>query len=49
MLFKIGFLKNFAIFTGKHLLVSLFNKVAGLQTSPVADSNRKNYFILTFK
>ena len=32
MFFKIGFLKKFAIFTGKHLcLESLFNKVAGLQ------------------
>ena len=26
MLFKIGVLKNFANFTGKHLLESLFNK-----------------------
>ena len=31
MFFKIGVLKNFAIFTGKHLCQSLFfNKVAGL-------------------
>ena len=30
--FKIGVLKNFANFTGKHLLESLFNKVAGLKT-----------------
>ena len=29
MFFKIGVLKNFAIFTGKHLCWSLFNKVAG--------------------
>ena len=27
MFFKIGVLKNFAVFTGKHLLESLFNKV----------------------
>ena len=33
MFFKIGVLKNFAIFTGKHLRWSLFliNKVAGPQ------------------
>ena len=32
MLFKIGVLKNFPIFTGKHLCWSLFfNKVAGLR------------------
>ena len=31
MFFKIGLLKNFAIFTGEHLCWSLFfNKVAGL-------------------
>ena len=32
MYFKMGVLKNFAIFTGKHLCQSLFfNKVAGLK------------------
>ena len=32
MFFKIGVLKNFAIFTGKHLCCNLFfNKVAGLR------------------
>ena len=31
MFFKTVVLKNFAIFTGKHLCGSLFNKVAGLQ------------------
>ena len=30
MFLKIGVLKNLAIFTGKHLYWSLFNKVAGL-------------------
>ena len=30
--FKIGVLKNFAIFTGKHLCLCLFNKVAGLKS-----------------
>ena len=30
---KIGFLKNFAIFTGKPVLESLFNKVAGLKNT----------------
>ena len=30
MFFKIDFLKNFAIFTGKHVLES-FDKVAGLE------------------
>ena len=30
MFFKVGILKNFAIFTGEHLCWSLFNKVAGL-------------------
>ena len=30
---KIGVLKKFATFRGKHLLGSLFNKVAGLQLS----------------
>ena len=29
--FKIGVLKNFAIFPGKHLCWSLFNKVVGLK------------------
>ena len=29
--FKIDVLKNFPLFTGKHLLRSLFNKVAGLE------------------
>ena len=29
--FKIGDLKNFTVFTGKHLCCSLFNKVAGLK------------------
>ena len=29
MFFKIGSIKNFAVFTGKHLY--LFNKVAGLK------------------
>ena len=43
MFFKIGILKNFSNFTGKHLLESLFNKVAELQaffhrTPPVAAS-----------
>ena len=33
MFFKIGVLKNFAIFTGKHLCWSLFNKVAGLKAT----------------
>ena len=34
MFFKIGFLKNFRIFTGKHLVLeSPFNKVVGLDTS----------------
>ena len=35
MFFKIGALKNFANFTGKHLcwMESLFNKVAGLKRS----------------
>ena len=27
MFFKTGVIRNFAIFTGKHLLESLFNKV----------------------
>ena len=31
MFFEIGVLKNFAIFTGKHLCWSLFNKVAGVR------------------
>ena len=31
MFFKIGVLKNFANFTGKHLLESLFEKVASLK------------------
>ena len=31
MFFKIGVLKNFANFTGKHLLESLFIKAAGLK------------------
>ena len=31
LFFKIGILKNFAIFTGRHFCWSLFNKVAGLQ------------------
>ena len=31
MFFKTGVLKNFAIFTGKHLLESLFNKEALLK------------------
>ena len=30
MFFKAGVIRNFAIFTGKHVLESLFNKVAGL-------------------
>ena len=30
MFFKIGVIRNFALFTGKHVLESLFNKVAGL-------------------
>ena len=30
MFFKIDVLKNFAIFTGKHVLESLFSEVAGL-------------------
>ena len=29
MFFKISVLKNFAIFTGKHLWESLINKIAG--------------------
>ena len=34
MLFKIGVLKKFAIFTGRHLMLeSLFNEVAGLKAS----------------
>ena len=34
MVFKIGVLKKFAIFTGRHLMLeSLFNEVAGLKTS----------------
>ena len=33
MFFKIDVLKNFAIFTGKRLCKSFFNKVAGLQAS----------------
>ena len=32
MFFKIGGPKNFAIFTGKQLLESFLNKVAGLKT-----------------
>ena len=32
MFFKICVLDNFAILTGKHVLESLFNKVAGLKT-----------------
>ena len=32
MFFKIGAPKNFAIFTGKQLLESLFNKVVGLRS-----------------
>ena len=32
MLFKISILKNFAIYTRKHVLESLFNKVAGQKT-----------------
>ena len=32
MFFKVGVLKNFANFTGKHILKSLFNKVAGLKS-----------------
>ena len=31
MFFKISVLKNFGIFTGKHLLESVFNQVAGVQ------------------
>ena len=31
MFFKIGLLKNFAIFKGKHLCWNLFNKVASLK------------------
>ena len=33
MFLKIGVLKNFAIFRGKHVLEPLFNEVAGLQLS----------------
>ena len=32
MFFKVGVLKNFANFTWKHILKSLFNKVAGLRS-----------------
>ena len=35
MLYIEAVLKNFAIFTGKHLCWSLFNKVAGLKASIV--------------
>ena len=41
MYFEIGVLKNFANFKGKHLLESLFNKVASTffyRTHPVAAS-----------
>ena len=34
MFFKIGFVKNFANFTGKHLCWSLFNKVSVNQETP---------------
>ena len=31
MFFKLGVFKNFASFTGKHVLESMFNKVRGLK------------------
>ena len=40
MFFKIGVLKNFAIFIGKHMLESLCNKLAALWASKLKrDSN----------
>ena len=35
MICKIGVPKSFAIFTGKHMLESIFNKVAGSKTCNV--------------
>ena len=39
--FKIGVLKNSVIFTGKHVLVYLFNKVSGLRCLKLAASEKK--------
>ena len=47
MFFKISVLKNFAIFTGKHLRKNtIFNKVAGLQFScEYCESFKSSFFI----
>ena len=41
MLFKIGVLKHFSIFTEKYMCYSLFNKVAGLRPATLLKRDSK--------
>ena len=45
MFFKIGVLKNFAIFIGKHVLKSLCNKVAALWASKLKRDSNTGVFL----